>query len=68
VKQNAGGISIKSSTKDKTEGTFHQIKGKAKEVAGKLTDNQKLEVEGTVEKSAGKVQKKVGETKKVLGK
>jgi len=59
---------MKSSTKDKTEGTFHQIKGKAKEVAGKLSDNPKLEVEGTIEKTAGKVQKKVGETKKVLGK
>lgn len=59
---------MKSSTKDKAEGTFHQVKGKTKEVAGKLTDNPKLEVEGTIEKSAGKVQKKVGEVKKVLEK
>jgi uncharacterized protein YjbJ (UPF0337 family) len=49
---------MKSSTKDKTEGTVHQVKGKAKEVAGKLTDNPKLEVEGTIEKSAGKAQKR----------
>jgi uncharacterized protein YjbJ (UPF0337 family) len=59
---------MKSSTKDKTEGTFHQVKGKTKEVAGKLSDNPKLEVEGAIEKSAGKGQKKVGEVKKVLGK
>lgn len=59
---------MKSSTKDKTEGMFLQVKGKTKEVAGKLTDNPKLEVEGTLEKSAGEAQKKVGEVKKFLGK
>ena len=59
---------MKSSTKDKTEGTFHQVKGKAKEVAGKLSDNPKLEAEGTDEKIAGKVQEKIGQIKKVLGK
>jgi uncharacterized protein YjbJ (UPF0337 family) len=59
---------MKSSTKDKAEGTFHEAKGKVKEVAGKLTDNPKLEGEGTGEKIAGKVQQKVGQVKKVLGK
>lgn len=59
---------MKSSTKDKAEGTFHEVKGKVKEVAGKLTDNPKLEAEGTEERIAGKVQEKIGEVKKVLGK
>jgi uncharacterized protein YjbJ (UPF0337 family) len=59
---------MKSSTRDKAEGTFHEAKGKVKEVAGKLSDNPKLEAEGTGEKIAGKVQQKVGEVKKVLGK
>lgn len=59
---------MKSSMKDKTEGTFHQVKGKAKEIAGKISDNPKLEAEGIIEKTAGKVQKKVGEVKKVVGK
>ena len=27
---------MKSSTEDKVEGTFHEVKGKVKEVAGKL--------------------------------
>ena len=44
------------------------MKGKVKEIAGKLSDNPKLETEGTGEKIAGKVQKKVGQVKKVLGK
>lgn len=59
---------MKSSTKDKAEGTFHELKGKVKEVAGKLIDNPDLEAEGTGEKIAGKVQKKIGEVKKVVGK
>jgi uncharacterized protein YjbJ (UPF0337 family) len=59
---------MKSSTKDQAEGTFHQVKGKVKEVAGDLSDNPELEAEGTDEKIAGKVQKKVGQVKKVLGK
>ncbi|MBW4057259.1 MAG: CsbD family protein [Proteobacteria bacterium] len=59
---------MKSSIKDKTEGAFHEVKGKVKEVAGKQTDNPKLEAEGTVEKIAGKVQEKIGQGKKVLGK
>ncbi|MBW4055157.1 MAG: CsbD family protein [Proteobacteria bacterium] len=59
---------MKSSTKDQTEGTFHQVKGAIKEAAGKLTDNPKLEGEGTGEKIAGKVQEKLGQIKKVLEK
>jgi len=37
----------------------HELKGKVKEVAGKLSNNPKLEGEGTGEKIAGKVQKKI---------
>lgn len=59
---------MKSSAKDKAEGTFHKVKGKVKETAGKLTDNSKLENEGTGEKTAGKIQEKIGEVKKVIGK
>ncbi len=59
---------MKSSTQDQAEGKFHKVKGKLKEVAGELTDNPKLEDEGTAEKIAGKVQEKIGQVKKVLGK
>lgn len=41
---------MKSRTKDKTEGIFHQVKDKSKEVAVKLSDNPKLEGEGTLKK------------------
>ena len=49
---------MKSSNRDKAEGTFHEAKGKVKEIAGKLSDNPKLEAKGKAEKIAGKVQKR----------
>jgi uncharacterized protein YjbJ (UPF0337 family) len=58
---------MKSSAKDKVEGKFHQVKGSAKEFVGKISDNPKLQAEGTGEKIAGKVQEKVGQVKQVLG-
>ncbi len=45
---------MKSSTKDLAEGNLHKVKGKVKEVAGEISDNPKLEAEGTAEKIAGK--------------
>ena len=59
---------MKSSIRDKAEGTFHEVKGKVKEVSGKLSDDPELEAEGRGEKIAGKVQEKIGQVKKVLGK
>lgn len=59
---------MKSSTKDRAKGAYHGLKGTAKEIAGKVTDNPRLEAEGTGEKIAGKVQEKIGRVKKVLGK
>ena len=59
---------MKRSTKDQAEGKFHKVKGTIKEIAGKLSDNPKLEAEGAGEKIAGKVQEKIGQVKKVLEK
>ena len=57
---------MKSSTKDVAEGTFHELKGKIKEFAGKLSDNPKLEVEGLGEKLAGRALKKLGLVERVV--
>ena len=57
---------MKSSSRDKAEGKLHEVKGKVKEVAGKLTDNPELEAEGAGEKLAGKVRGKIGQIKEVL--
>ncbi|MDA8412254.1 MAG: CsbD family protein [Desulfobacteraceae bacterium] len=59
---------MKSGIRDKAEGTFHEMKGKVKEVAGKLSDNPKLRVAGSIESIAGKVQGKAGQIKQVFGK
>ena len=59
---------MKPSTTDEIKGAFHDLKGKVKEKAGQLTNNPDLEDEGLAEEIAGKVQTKVGQVKKVLGK
>ena len=59
---------MNSSTRDKIEGKFHEVKGKIKETAGKLSGNPKLEAVGVVEKITGQTQEKVGQLKNVIGK
>jgi uncharacterized protein YjbJ (UPF0337 family) len=59
---------MKDSTKDQAQGQLHETKGKLKEQAGKLTNNPRLQDEGTDEKVAGKIQKKVGQVEKVFEK
>jgi uncharacterized protein YjbJ (UPF0337 family) len=44
------------------------VKSKVKEKAGQLTNNPDLEAEGQGETIGGKVQKKIGQLEKVLGK
>ena len=55
---------MKQSTKDKAEGTFHELKGAIKGEAGQLTNNPGLRAEGFVERVAGKIQKKLGQIEK----
>jgi uncharacterized protein YjbJ (UPF0337 family) len=59
---------MKDSTKDKIEGATHELKGAVKEKVGRVTNDPDLEAEGTGEKVAGKVQKKVGDIEKVIEK
>jgi uncharacterized protein YjbJ (UPF0337 family) len=58
---------MKSSTKDKIKGSVREATGKVKEESGKAIGNPNLRDRGTGEKVAGKVQKKVGDIKKVFG-
>jgi uncharacterized protein YjbJ (UPF0337 family) len=59
---------VKDSTKDKLEGTAHELKGAAKETLGQLANNPELHDQGTIEKLAGKIQKKLGDVEKVIEK
>ena len=43
------------------DGKFDDAKGRLKEAAGDLTDNQDLKNEGKVDKAAGAVKDKVGD-------
>jgi uncharacterized protein YjbJ (UPF0337 family) len=57
---------MKQSTKDKTTGKLHEVKGTIKQAVGKLTNDPNLEADGRAEKNAGKVQNIVGKVEKVL--
>jgi uncharacterized protein YjbJ (UPF0337 family) len=59
---------MKSSTKDNIEGKMHLVKGKIKEVVGKVVNNSQMEAEGKVENLEGKVQEKISQLKKVVDK
>jgi uncharacterized protein YjbJ (UPF0337 family) len=56
------------STKDQVEGALHELKGKAKEKAGQLTNDPDLITDGQTEKIGGIVQKKIGQIEKVFEK
>ncbi len=59
---------MNSSTHDKAEGTAKEAIGAVKEKTGKAIGNPDLRDRGTAEKVEGKVQKKVGDVKKVFEK
>jgi uncharacterized protein YjbJ (UPF0337 family) len=59
---------MKSSTKDKVEGTAKEATGKLKEKVGEAIGDPGIRDRGTTEKAGGKVQRKVGDVKKVFGK
>ncbi len=49
--------------KNRIEGALDQAKGAVKEAIGKVTGNEKLEVEGGADKLAGRAKSTLGETK-----
>ena len=59
---------MKPSTQNQVAGKIHEVEGAIKEKTGKLTNDPDLEDEGTGEKIAGKVQKKIGQVQKVIEK
>ena len=59
---------MKPSTKDRAVGKFHEVKGKVRAKAGQLTNNPGLQIKGTMEEAAGKVQGIIGQAEKVLEK
>ena len=58
---------MKDSTKNRVEGTLHEVKGKLTERAGQIANDPKLQADGQGEKVAGIIQKKVGRLEQLLG-
>jgi len=58
---------MKSSTKDKVKGSVNEAVGKVKEATGNAIGNPDLQDRGTAQRVAGKVERKVGDAKKVFG-
>ena len=58
---------MKSSTKDKVKGSVNEAVGKVKEATGNAIGNPDLQDRGTVQRVAGKVERKAGDAKKVFG-
>lgn len=53
--------------KDEAKGKARNLKGRAKEAAGVLTGNKRLESEGANERAAGSVQDVVGKARRKVG-
>jgi len=53
--------------KDEIDGKTEQLKGKVKQAAGDLTDDDKLHDEGVADEAAGKVQEGFGRGRRKLG-
>jgi len=58
---------MKSSTKDTVKGSVKEAVGKVKEATGNAIGNPDLQDRGTAQRVVGKVERKVGDVKKVLG-
>ena len=53
--------------KDQVKGTAKEIAGKLQQEAGKLTGSEKQQAKGIAKQVSGKVQQTVGNVKEVLG-
>jgi len=49
--------------KDEVKGGLDKAKGSVKETVGKAVGNERLQAEGAADKTAGAVQKKMGDVK-----
>jgi uncharacterized protein YjbJ (UPF0337 family) len=53
--------------RDEVQGKADQVKGRAKEAAGDLADNDRLREEGTADEVAGKVKEGIGAGRRKTG-
>lgn len=53
--------------KDELDGKANQVKGKLKQAAGDLTDDQRLHDEGVADEAAGEVEEGFGRGRRKIG-
>ena len=58
---------MRASTKNRLEGTYHELKGTARVAIGKTVNSNRVVIAGHVEKVAGIVQAQVGKVEKIVG-
>lgn len=56
------------SAHDQIAGKLHELKGKVKETAGKISNDPDMTAEGQSEHLGGKIQNKIGQIEKVFEK
>jgi len=58
---------MKLSTRYQAKGLFRVVRGTARKMAGKISSNTTMEVKGSVERLAGKLQWKIGKVQGICG-
>ena len=53
--------------RDETDGKMDQMKGKAKQAWGDITDNERLHDEGVADEASGDVQEGLGRARRKVG-
>jgi uncharacterized protein YjbJ (UPF0337 family) len=53
--------------RDEIEGRVDQVKGKAKQAVGDLTDDEQLHDEGVIDEASGEVQEGFGRARRKVG-
>jgi len=57
---------MQTATRDKWEGRWEQLKGKAKSLWGNLTDDDLLQAEGDYQRLLGRIEERSGETREEI--
>jgi uncharacterized protein YjbJ (UPF0337 family) len=63
-----GGLAMKDSTRQKWEGRWDQLKGKARKLWGQLTDNELEKAKGDFRQIVGIIKERTGETEEQIEK
>lgn len=58
---------MRTSTRHMAKGMFHEVRGMAKKIVGRMIANRALGAKGRIERLAGKMQRKVGKVEGMCG-